>query len=147
MVVGAGYIAVEMAGILNALGSDVTLMIRQDKVLRSFDTLISDKVTEELESSGVKVLKRTQVVELRQTGDSNKKTVVTSTGASVDDVDCVLWAVGRLPNTADLSLDEAGVECKESGHIIVDQWQNTSNPDVFALGDVTGKWELTPGES
>ena len=144
--VGAGYIAVEMAGILKALGSDVTQMIRQDKVLRSFDQLISTKVTEELEASGIQVLKKTQVAEVRADPETKKKTVVTDGGVTIDDVDCVLWAIGRVPNTQELGLARASVDCTPRGHVVVDQWQNTSNPNVFALGDVTGKWELTPGK-
>jgi len=147
VVVGAGYIAVEMAGILKALGSDVLLLIRRDKVLRSFDELISAKVTEALEESGIRLLKNTEVkgVRLENPENPDKKTVTTSSGEEINDVNCVLWAIGRTPNTQDLGLESlTGVNCTPRGHIIVDQWQATSNPDVFALGDVTGKWELTP---
>merc|ERR1719376_395558 len=133
VVVGAGYIAVEMAGILNSLGSDVTQIIRYDKVLRSFDTLISDKVTENVVNSGAKLVKNSQVVEVRN-GD----------GKEFNDVDCVLWAIGRTPNTADLNLDLAGVETDARGYVKVDEFQNTSNPCVLSVGDDTGKWELTP---
>jgi len=150
VVVGAGYIAVEMAGILNSLGSDVTQIVRYDKVLRSFDTMISDKVTENVVNSGVKLVKNSQVVEVRN-GDGkageinlNKKTVVTNDGKEFNDVDCVLWAIGRTPNTADLNLDLAGVETDARGYVKVDEFQNTSNPCVLSVGDDTGKWELTP---
>jgi len=148
VVVGAGYIAVEMAGILNALGSDVTLVIRKDKVLRSFDDMISERVTEELIESGITVLKNTQVVEVKGSCEGGAKTVTTNAKEDnvIQDVDCILWAIGRVPNVQGLGLEKeaAGVDSRPSGHIIVDEWQNTSNPNVFALGDVTGKWELTP---
>ena len=100
VVVGAGYIAVEMAGILNALGSDVTLVIRKDKVLRSFDDMISERVTEELIESGITVLKNTQVVEVKGSCEGGAKTVTTNAKEDnvIQDVDCLLWAIGRVPN-------------------------------------------------
>ena len=100
VVVGAGYIAVEMAGILNALGSDVTLVIRKDKVLRSFDDMISERVTEELIESGITVLKNTQVVEVKGSCEGGAKTVTTNAKEDnvIQDVDCILWAIGRVPN-------------------------------------------------
>jgi len=143
LVVGAGYIAVEMAGILASLGSDVSLAIRKDKVLRSFDHMISDAVTEELEHIGVKLLRKTNVKEVKKE-TNGKLRVLTKEGQEVSDVDCLLWAVGRTPSTKELSLKDAGVEVDSKGNIKVDAFQNTSASNTYAVGDVTGVWELTP---
>ena len=74
-------------------------------------------------------------------------TVITEEGDSVEGVDCLLWAIGRTPNTAKLGLDAAGVDMDDKGNIkVVDKYQNTTAKNVYAVGDVTGVWQLTPGE-
>ena len=146
VVVGAGYIAVEMAGILKALGSDVTQIIRFDKVLRSFDSLITTKVTESLIELGIDLKKGSQVTQVQKDPSTSKLTVTTDKGDKIEEVDCLLWAIGRTPNTKDLGLDTASVKCNPRGHIEVDDFQNTSNKNVYSVGDDTGKWELTPGK-
>ncbi|GFV83254.1 glutathione reductase, mitochondrial [Trichonephila clavipes] len=141
LISGAGYIAVELCGILKALGSDVYLAIRHDKVLRTFDSMISDVITEEIENSGIHILKNSTISTIEKVGNNlevsfiNKKNPV--------EVEKVLWAVGRRPNI-DLNLREANVEVDETGHIKVDAYQNTSQEGIYALGDVCGKWLLTP---
>jgi len=143
VVVGAGYIAVEMAGILKSLGSEVHQIIRKDKVLRSFDELIVDSATEELEHLGVNLVKKTEVAHIEKKDDKLLR-ISTKSGVVLDDVDCLLWAIGRTSNTANLGLDKAEIKMDRKGDIIVDVFQNTSNPQVFAVGDVIGKWQLTP---
>nr|ADV59548.1 glutathione reductase [Paracyclopina nana] len=143
VVVGAGYIAVEMAGILKSLGSDVTQIIRKDKVLRTFDSLVVDAVTLEIENMGINLVKNTEVANVEKKQDGKLK-VITKSGVVTDDVDCLLWAIGRTSNTANLGLDKAGIEVDKRGDIVVDDFQNTSNPRVYAVGDVIGKWQLTP---
>ena len=143
VVVGAGYIAVEMAGILKSLGSEVHQIIRKDKVLRSFDELIVDSVTEELEHLGVNLVKKTEVAHIEKKDDKLLR-ISTKSGVVLDDVDCLLWAIGRTSNTANLGLDKAEIKMDRKGDIIVDDFQTTSNPQVFAVGDVIGKWQLTP---
>ncbi|XP_043228440.1 glutathione reductase, mitochondrial-like isoform X2 [Amphibalanus amphitrite] len=140
-VVGAGYIAIEMAGILKTLGSDVTLMIRHEKVLRTFDSLISDVITDELEHIGINMLKNDGFVRATK-DDQGTLTVTTKNGHSISGVDCLLFAIGRDPNV-ELDLDKTGVTL-EKGHIKVDAFQNTSAPGVYALGDVCGRALLTP---
>lgn len=142
LVVGAGYIAVELCGILKSLGSDVVLAIRREKVLRTFDELISNTVTEELENSGVKILKGVLVnkVNFKENGSLE---VLFSNGTVVSGIHCILWAVGRIPKT-DLNLVKTGVELDNTGYIKVDDYQNTTQKNVYALGDVCGKWLLTP---
>uniref|UniRef100_A0A8C8WDV8 glutathione-disulfide reductase n=1 Tax=Panthera leo TaxID=9689 RepID=A0A8C8WDV8_PANLE len=150
VIVGAGYIAVEIAGILSALGSKTSLMIRHDKVLRNFDSIISSNCTEELENSGIEVLKYSQVKEVKKTSSGLELCMVTSipgrnpTLTTIPDVDCLLWAIGRDPNSSGLNLNKVGIQTDDKGHIIVDEFQNTSVKGVYAVGDVCGKALLTP---
>lgn len=150
VIVGAGYIAVEIAGILSALGSKTSLMIRHDKVLRSFDSLISSNCTEELENAGVEVLKFSQVKEVKKTPSGLELHVVTAvpgrkpTTTMIPDVDCLLWAIGRDPNSKGLNLNKLGIQTDDKGHILVDEFQNTNVKGVYAVGDVCGKALLTP---
>uniref|UniRef100_A0A2K6CBV0 glutathione-disulfide reductase n=1 Tax=Macaca nemestrina TaxID=9545 RepID=A0A2K6CBV0_MACNE len=150
VIVGAGYIAVEIAGILSALGSKTSLMIRHDKVLRSFDSMISTNCTEELENAGVEVLKFSQVKEVKKTSSGLEVSMVTAVPGSlpvmtmIPDVDCLLWAIGRDPNSKGLSLDKLGIQTDDKGHIIVDEFQNTNVKGIYAVGDVCGKALLTP---
>nr|XP_055151854.1 glutathione reductase, mitochondrial isoform X1 [Symphalangus syndactylus] len=150
VIVGAGYIAVEIAGILSALGSKTSLMIRHDKVLRSFDSMISTNCTEELENAGVEVLKFSQVTEVKKTLSGLEVSMVTAVPGRlpvmtvIPDVDCLLWAIGRDPNSKGLSLDKLGIQTDDKGHIIVDEFQNTNVKGIYAVGDVCGKALLTP---
>uniref|UniRef100_A0AAR2KHE8 Glutathione reductase n=1 Tax=Pygocentrus nattereri TaxID=42514 RepID=A0AAR2KHE8_PYGNA len=140
VIVGAGYIAVEMAGILSSLGSKTSLIIRQGGVLRNFDALISSNCTKELQNSGIDLWKNTQVsyCNLFFNVVINEKT------NSIQGIDCLLWAIGREPNTAGLNLSQMGVELDSKGHIVVDEFQNTSRQGIYAVGDVCGKALLTP---
>uniref|UniRef100_U3CGI1 Glutathione reductase n=1 Tax=Callithrix jacchus TaxID=9483 RepID=U3CGI1_CALJA len=150
VIVGAGYIAVEIAGILSALGSKTSLMIRHDKVLRSFDSMISTNCTEELENAGVEVLKFSQVKEVKKTSSGLEVSLVTAVPGrlpvmtTISDVDCLLWAIGRDPNSKGLSLNKLGIKTDDKGHIIVDEFQNTNVKGIYAVGDVCGKALLTP---
>ncbi|XP_077987932.1 glutathione reductase, mitochondrial-like [Glandiceps talaboti] len=141
VVIGAGYIAVELAGILNALGTDVSLCIRYDRALRTFDSMISESVTDGMEANGIKVCKRTSVNSVSRQ-DDGKLTLDTTTGAK-NDVDCLIWAIGRVPN-ADIGLDKVGVKVDKGNNIVVDEYQNTSTEGIYALGDVCGRALLTP---
>ncbi|KAL6480085.1 hypothetical protein MHYP_G00111180 [Metynnis hypsauchen] len=153
VIVGAGYIAVEMAGILSSLGSKTSLIIRQGGVLRNFDALISSNCTKELQNSGIDLWKNTQVKSVQKTEKGLCVTLVTKDPEdrnaeektnSIQDIDCLLWAIGREPNTAGLNLSQMGVELDSKGHIVVDEFQNTSRQGVYAVGDVCGKALLTP---
>ncbi|KAL4220178.1 hypothetical protein ACF0H5_020586 [Mactra antiquata] len=143
VVVGAGYIAVELAGIFNALGADTSICIRYDKVLRTFDGMISDTLTQELEHAGMKVCRRTQVTKVTKESDGTL-TLDLNTGSKMTDVNCLVWAIGRVPNTDNLGLDNVGVKLDNKGNIAVDEYQNTCVPNIYALGDVCGKALLTP---
>ena len=141
-VVGAGYIAVELAGILRGLGTDVTLHLRRDSVLRSFDEVLQQACMKGLADSGVKIA--TGFVPTAVEKDSQGLRLAAASGERSGPFDVLVWAVGRRPRSTDLNLDLAGVECDARGAIEVDEWQETTAPGVFALGDVTGHHELTP---
>ncbi|OWF40519.1 Glutathione reductase, mitochondrial [Mizuhopecten yessoensis] len=142
VVIGAGYIAVELAGIFNALGADTSIMIRYDKVLRTFDPMVSDMVTQNLEHDGVKVVKKTQTTSVKK--EENGTLTLETTGDQITDVNCLLFAIGRDPSTQGLNLEKQGVKLDKKGHIIVDAFQNTDAKNIYALGDVCGKALLTP---
>lgn len=142
VVIGAGYIAVELAGIFNALGSDTSIMIRYDQVLRTFDSMVSSEVTKNLEQDGVKVIRRTQTKSV--TKEENGSLTLATTGEPITDVDCLLFAIGRNPSTPGLNLEKQGVKLDSKGHIIVDAYQNTDAKNIYALGDVCGRALLTP---
>ncbi|KAJ8398922.1 hypothetical protein AAFF_G00418300 [Aldrovandia affinis] len=151
VVVGAGYIAVELAGILSTLGSTTSLIIRQGTVLRSFDTLISGNCTKELQNSGIDVRKYTQVKSVTKKENRLEVTLVTQDPEKgeektsvIQEVDCLLWAIGREPNTSGLNLKSMGVKLDDKGNIVVDEFQNTSRQGIYAVGDVSGKAALTP---
>ncbi|XP_017263497.1 glutathione reductase, mitochondrial isoform X2 [Kryptolebias marmoratus] len=152
VVVGAGYIAVEMAGILATLGSKTSLIIRQSGVLRSFDSLISTNCTKELQNNGVDLWKNSQVKCVSKTDRGLEVTIVTKDPekkndekvGTIEGVDCLLWAIGRKPNTSGLNIGSLGVDVDERGHIIVDEFQNTTRSGIYGLGDVCGKALLTP---
>lgn len=141
-VVGSGYIAVELAGIFRALGSDVTLLIRRERLLGSFDCLLRDTLMEEMLRSGIRV--ETGVEVERLTREDGKLTVIGTSGQTLAGFDELIWAIGRDPNTRGIGLEAAGVHVEDDGVVPVDDFQNTSLAGVYAVGDVTGKWELTP---
>uniref|UniRef100_A0A8C5HDK2 Glutathione reductase n=1 Tax=Gouania willdenowi TaxID=441366 RepID=A0A8C5HDK2_GOUWI len=148
VIVGAGYIAVEMAGILSTLGSKTSLIIRQTGVLRNFDSTISANCTKELQKSGIDLWKNSQVKSVRKTERGLELTIITKDSeeklSTIEDVDCLLWAIGRVPNTSGLNLEAMDLEMDERGHIVVDEFQNTTRPGIYAVGDVCGKALLTP---
>ena len=141
-VIGAGYIAVELAGVLNALGSETHLFIRGQKVLRTFDQDVQDTLTPWMEHTGVRMHKGTMVT--RVEGDrGGPLTVHTSKGEKVT-VDLVLWAIGRQANTEGIGLEDVGVAMNDKRDIVVDEYQNTNVPGIVSIGDVQGKALLTP---
>ncbi len=143
-VVGAGYVAVELAGVFRALGSKVHLFARYDRVLRSFDTMLGDKLMAAMRSSGIELVTRFMPKAFARRPGESTTAVEAEDGRRFAGFDTVLVAVGRTPATAALGLETAGVICSDAGHIVVDRYQNTSAPGIYAVGDVTGQGELTP---
>ena len=140
-VVGGGYIAVEMAGIMNGLGVETTLIYRGSKFLRGFDQDIGRVVADELVKKGVNLKFNTDVVEIkkRKIGYS----LITNEGASFE-TDLVLYATGRVPNTPDLDLKNTQIETRANGAIVVNNSYQTNASNIFALGDVIDRVQLTP---
>ena len=145
-IVGAGYIAVEFAGMFHALGTETHLLIRHDTFLRSFDPMIQQKVTAEYVRQGVHVHKQSNPTKVEDLGNGQKRLHFSeASGESTLDVDTVIWAIGRVPETDRLGLENVGLNLDKRGHIIVDEYQNTSQDGIYALGDVCDKgFELTP---
>ena len=141
-IVGAGYVGVELAAVLAALGSDVSICARYDSLLRSFDEMLQHAVISALESDGVELNWHAMVERVEKVKD--RLTLYTEDQQSVGPVDCVIWAVGRRPLTASLGLENTGVSLNENGFIRVDDYQATNVDGVYAVGDVTGRLALTP---
>jgi glutathione reductase (NADPH) len=143
-IVGSGYVAVELGGVLQALGSKVHLLVRYDRVLRSFDALLGEKLMVAMRASGIEIATGVAVRALARPAHSQTIAVDTVDGRRFEGFDAVLFAIGRQPLTAGLNLEQAGVVLSSAGHIVVDRYQNTSAPGIYAVGDVTGQAELTP---
>ncbi len=141
-VIGGGYIGVELAGVLRALGSDVTLVALEDRVLWLFDPLVSETLTENMRQDGIHLHLQFEVAALERQADG--LALVPRSGEALTGFDTILWAVGRRPNSDALGLDAAGVEVQPNGVIKTDAYQNTNVPGIYALGDVAGREPLTP---
>jgi glutathione reductase (NADPH) len=141
-VIGAGYIGVELAGVLRALGSEVSLIALEERALETFDPMIGKVLMDEMGKQGIALHMSFHVSGLIRTDQGIAVDAVD--GTRLDGFDTVLWAVGRAPNTRDLGLDRAGVETRANGIVPTDEFQNTNVPGVYAIGDITGRSPLTP---
>jgi len=139
-IVGAGYIAVELAGIFHSLGTKTSILIRHSEFLRTFDHTLRQGLAEEMKKSGIQIIPNVEIQRAEKLPDGIQLT--TQKGDKISGFDCLLWAIGRHSDT-DLCLEAAHVKLA-GGHIAVDEYQNTSAPYTYAIGDVTGKWLLTP---
>ncbi|MCG3758778.1 glutathione-disulfide reductase [Vibrio cincinnatiensis] len=142
-VVGAGYIAVEIAGVLHALGTETHLFVRKESPLRSFDPMIIDTLTEVMKNEGPTLHTHSIPKEVVKEADGSL-TLHLENGHS-QNVDTLIWAIGRHPATDEINLAATGVETTERGYIKVDQYQNTNVPGIYCVGDIMqGGIELTP---
>ncbi|MCB1326324.1 MAG: glutathione-disulfide reductase [Spirochaetales bacterium] len=142
-IVGAGYIAVELAGLLNSLGSDVTLILRKTQLLRRFDPILRDTLMEEMTAAGINVVSSSEPARVtKNLQGSLELTAINGEGQT--GFDQLIWATGRSPRVAKLGLERIGVRQDKHGNIIVDEFQNASVPGIYAVGDVTGRYPLTP---
>jgi len=141
VIVGGGYIAVEFAGIFSSLGVDVTEIIRADLILRGFDIDMRTSLSEEMSKRGIVIRKKTQVKKISK--DSKSLYLHLDNGEMLK-TDCVMYATGRKPNTNGLGLELAGVDLRENGSIVVDEFNRTSQTNIYAIGDVTDRIQLTP---
>jgi glutathione reductase (NADPH) len=141
--IGAGYIAVELAGVLQALGSAVDVFARGERLLSGFDAELSELLAEDYRQSGVHIHFGHRVHAVERDGPTQLRLRDVNGNAS-EPFDSVLFATGRQPNTDDLLLDEFGIATDALGHVQVDAWQATTVEGVYAVGDVTGQLALTP---
>jgi glutathione reductase (NADPH) len=142
LIAGSGYIAVELAGVFSALGSNVQLVVRKDSVLREFDSMLATRLMDCMDRDEIDLVTRVVPKSLDKTDDGLVLHAVD--GRTFGPADCLVWAIGRSPNTEALDAEKAGVEVDESGFIPTDKLQQTNVDTVFALGDVTGRAALTP---
>jgi len=143
VIAGSGYIAVELAGVLNALGTEVTLYLRKHHVLADFDSLLKDTLFEELGKSGVELRTESEITHIER-DSSGKISIEDNQGVGMQDLDQVIYAVGRDPELDVLQLENAAIKLTDRGYIETDLYQQTSQPHIFALGDITGRAPLTP---
>ncbi|GAC1625814.1 MAG: glutathione-disulfide reductase [Bradyrhizobium sp.] len=139
---GGGYIALEFAGIFAGFGSDVTVIYRRDNILRGFDDDVRSHVRSEMEKQGISIITGCTVDKVEKHG--NEFTSHLSNGSSIAS-DQVMFAIGRHPNVANLGIEKAGVAINPlNGGIAVDSFSRTSVPNIYAIGDVTHRLNLTP---
>lgn len=141
LITGAGYIAVEFAGIFSGLGVEVTIAYRRNKVLRGFDQDLRERLTTAMSEKGVNFLFETTIAKTEKAKGELK---VNFNSGEYATFDAVMHATGRLPNTRGLGLREIGVELTENGAVAVDQYSKSSVDHIFAVGDVTDRRNLTP---
>ncbi|MEP7186694.1 MAG: glutathione-disulfide reductase [Rhodanobacter sp.] len=140
-IVGGGYVAVEFAGLLNALGSEVEVFAH-GRLLEGFDAELTQALQQQMQAQGIRINLKSAVQALRR--DASGLVVDDGISGSRGPYDALLWAVGRVPNTELLGLPEVGVATDERGHILVDDRQDTNVAGIHALGDVTSRKALTP---
>ena len=142
-IIGSGYIAVEVAGVLNSLGTDVSMFLRKEHLLREFDAMLREGLLEEMLAAGVDILTRTQIKEVRKEADGTL-TLIDNKDRENKGFDELIWAIGRHPNTEGMNLAAVDIATDEAGYIPTDKFQKTNIDNIFALGDVTGRAPLTP---
>ena len=141
VIVGGGYIAVEFAGVFSGAGVQVTEIIRAPNILRGFDEDVRDHLRQEMTKKGVNILSDTTIEAIEKTSDGYALKL--GDGSSLE-TDLVMYATGRSPKTANLGLEELGIELDRKSAIVVNEQYQTSVPNIYALGDVTDRVNLTP---
>ena len=141
LIVGAGFVAIEFAGIMNGLGAHTTLLHRGGEILRSFDDDVRAGMHEAMERSGIDIVLNDELAAIEKTGAG---LTATTAGGRTIEADDVLLAVGRSPSTSDFGLAEAGVAMDDDGAIRVDEHSQSTVPGIYAVGDVTNRLNLTP---
>jgi glutathione reductase (NADPH) len=142
-IIGSGYVSVELGGVFAALGTETTIVLRQDRVLRHFDPMLADALMRIMRDEGVEFADHAVPQALHRVSDGTMR-VSCADGRVLGPFDAVMWAVGREPNVEGLGLANTGVITDAQGFIPVDRYQATVVPGIFAIGDVTGQAALTP---
>lgn len=140
-IVGAGYIAIELAGVLNALGVETHLIIRKNRFLKNSDHDIAELLAEQMQKHGVHIYFENNVSKVEKDGDS---LALTLSGGQTLHCEKLLWAIGRTPMTDQIGIENTDVKLQRNGNIDIDDQQNTSQPGIYAIGDITGQPTLTP---
>ena len=140
--VGSGYIAVELGGMLGSLGAEVSMFARFDSLVRSFDDMLQRSIIAAMEADGIRMHWHAVPASLEET--EGELTLLTEDGRRHGPFDTLIWAIGRRPLTAGLNLASAGIDADPRGFIPTDKFQATNVPNIFAIGDVTGRAALTP---
>ncbi len=141
VIVGGGYIALEFAGIFQGLGSQVTILIRADNILRGFDEDVRTNLAIELKQRGTTIMPKHHVTKIEKV--AGEFIVHLESGGTIE-TDMVMYATGRKPTAHAIGLEEVGVKFDERGGIVVDEWCRTAVPSIYAIGDVTDRLNLTP---
>jgi glutathione reductase (NADPH) len=141
-IVGAGYVSVEFAGVLRALGADVTMIMRRDHFLHSFDAMLRESLMAQMRADGVRMVTRARVTRIGKASGAIR--VECDNGQAVEGLDTLIWAVGRRSNADKFDLDKTGVKVNDAGDIITDGYQTTNVAGIYAIGDTTGQFALTP---
>lgn len=142
VVIGAGYIGVELAGVLHSLGTKTHLVVRQHAPLRHFDPIVHETLVDIIRTEGPELHTHAEVKKVEKQDDGLLKVYLSN--GEVLETDCLIWAIGRRPSTDKIGLDNTGVKVNDKGIIDVDKYQNTAVKGVYAVGDITGQAELTP---
>ncbi|HVW30229.1 MAG TPA: glutathione-disulfide reductase [Polyangiaceae bacterium] len=141
-IVGGGYIAAELSGVLCHLGSTVTVLLHHGEPIRGFDAMLRAELVQHMRDSGMEV--RLWREATRVDGMPSELVIEMKDGDRVGPFDCIVWAIGRSPRTSGIGLENTGVVLDAEGHVVVDDLQSTAAPGVYAVGDVTGRLQLTP---
>ena len=150
VVVGGGYIALELAMLMNGLGSDVTLLNQGRRVLAGFDETIKDALNAQMKSDGISrnlTEKISKVIQQDSVTDANgykKLTIELADGTEITDVDSLIWAIGRRANTDNIGIEKTDVKVNPNGTVVVDDYEQTNVNGIWAIGDIIGKAPLTP---
>lgn len=140
--VGSGYVAVELAGVLRALGAEVSVIARHDSLLRSFDPMLQSALVESMQADGIELVWHSEPAGLRSSAEGHR--LLLKDGRELGPWDTVFWTIGRGPNTEGLDLAAASVQVDDQGFIRTDHFQCTNQQGIYAIGDVTGREPLTP---
>ncbi len=143
VVVGGGYIALELAMMMQGFGSDVSILHQGWPVLIGFDEMIQTALRAEMEASHIHI-DDDAIISQVEKQDSGKLTLYFEDGTTLAEVDALIWAIGRRPNTDTIGLDNTDVKITDNGMVVVDEYEQTTAPDIYAIGDIIGKAPLTP---
>jgi glutathione reductase (NADPH) len=141
VIVGGGYIAVEFAGIFSGLGVETVLIYRGEQILRGFDADLRNHLASEMKKKGIDIRTNADVAKLERSGDGVRVTLADGTAFGAGQV---MYATGRMPNVADLGLENVGIITTPHGAITVNEYSQTEVPSIYAVGDVTNRVNLTP---